>query len=168
MILFVLIGSVSATDDNVTSLSQDTYNEIIPEEISTGNDDSSLKEISTGNDDSSFKEIENNEILETNHENTTLKTPVSGDTFDDIQTAIGSAADGDTIELDGLYKGLETAIIIDKNNLTILGNDAILDAQGKSRILNITGAGVILKNINFINGNTTDNGGAIYWYGLME
>jgi predicted outer membrane repeat protein len=153
LILFVLIGSVSATDDNITSLSQDTYNEIGQEIISTGNDDSSLKE------------IENTEILKTNNENTTLKTPVSGDTFTDIQTAIDSAASGDTIELDGLYKGSGTAIIIDKNNLTIIGNDAILDAQGQSRILNITGTEITLKNIKFINGNATDNGGAIYWYG---
>ena len=144
LILFVLVGSVSATEDNITTLSQDTYNEIGPEEISAGNDDSSLKE------------MENNEIFETS---------VSGDTFADIQTAIDSAASGDTIELDGLYKGSGTAIVIDKNNLTILGNGAILDGQGQSRILNVTGTGIILKNMNFINGNVTDNGGAVYWYG---
>ena len=147
LILFVLMGSVSATDDNITSLSQDTYDEISQEKITTGNDDSSL------------------EILETSHENTTLETSVSGDTFADIQTAIDSAADGDTIELKGLYNGSGTAIMVDKNNLTIIGNDAILDGQGQSRILNITGTGVILKNIKFINGNVADNGGAIYWYG---
>ena len=144
LILFVLIASVSAANDNTTILSQDTDNEISQENISTGNDDSILNE------------IENKE---------TLKTNVSGDTFADIQTSIDSAEIGDTIELTGLYKGSGTAIIIDKNNLTIIGNDAILDAQGQSRILNITGTGIILKNINFINGNVTDEGGAIYWYG---
>lgn len=32
-LIFVLIGSVSAADDNVTSSSQDTHNEIGQEEI---------------------------------------------------------------------------------------------------------------------------------------
>ena len=154
LILFVLMGSVSAINDNITDLSQDTDNAIAQEKISTGNDDSSLKE------------IENNELLKTNPENTTLKTLVGGNTFADIQTAIDSAASGDTLELNGLYKGSGTPVIIDKNNLTIVGNDAILDAQGQSRIFNITGTGIILKNIGFINGNATDKGGAIYWYGV--
>lgn len=149
LILFVLMGSVGAADDNITTSSQDTHDEIGQEDISAGIDDSGLNEA----------------ILEANLENTTLKTSVSGDTFADIQTAIDSAGAGDTIELDGLYKGSGTAITIDKNNLTLIGNDATLDGQGQSRILNITGTGVILKNIKFINGNTTDNGGAICWYG---
>ena len=146
LMLFVLMGSVAAADDNITSSAHD---EIGPEKISTGNDDSNLNE----------------EILEANNENATLKTAVGGDTFADIQTAISDASSGDTIELDGLYKGSGTAITIDKDNLTIIGNGATLDAQGDSRILNITGTGIILKNIKFINGNVTDNGGAIYWYG---
>lgn len=144
MILFVLIGSVSAADDNIAALGQDTNDEIGQENISSGNDGSGLKE------------MENNEILETS---------VSGNTFADIQTAIDSAASGDTIELDGLYKGSGTSITIDKNNLTIIGNGAILDGQEQSRILNITGTGIILKNMNFINGNVADDGGAVYWYG---
>lgn len=146
-ILFVLIGSVSAAD-NITTSCHDTHNEIGQEKISARNDDSSLKE-----------------ILGTSHENTTLKTPVGGDTFADIQTAIDSASEGDTIELEGIYKGSGTSIIIDKNNLTIIGNDAILDGQGQSRILNVTGTGIKLINIKFINGNSNDNGGAVYWYG---
>lgn len=105
-----------------------------------------------------MKEIKNNE-------NATLKAPVSGGTFADIQEAISSAESGATIELDGLYNGSGTSITIDKNNLTIIGNNAILDAQCQSRIFNITWTGVTLKNIKFINGNATDKGGAIYWYG---
>ena len=82
LILFVLIGSVSAVDDNTTVLSQDTDKEINQDEISTGNSDSSL-------------------ILKSNDENTTLKEPVSGRTFDDIQKVIDDAKKGDTIELMG-------------------------------------------------------------------
>ena len=118
LILFVLIGSVSAANDNITSLSQDNDDEINQEQISTGNDDSSLKEIK-------------------NNENATLKAPVRGGTFADIQEAISSAESGATIELDGLYNGSGTAITIDKNNLTIIGNNAILYVQCQSRIFNI-------------------------------
>ena len=140
LILFVLIGSVSAADDNTTALSQDNDKAINQEEISTGNDDSSL-------------EIKNKEILKTNDENTTLNSPVSGRTFDDIQTAINSASSGDTIELIGEYKGNGKDITINKDNLTIIGtNDATLNAQGQSRVLKITHNGVTLKNIKFTNG----------------
>ncbi|MBQ2831439.1 right-handed parallel beta-helix repeat-containing protein [Methanobrevibacter sp.] len=142
LILLVLIGGVSAANNAASG--QDVHNEISQEEISTGNDDSKLNE------------MENNEILDTS---------VGGDTFADIQTAISSAKSGDTIELDGIYNGSGTAIIIDKDNLTIIGNDAILNGQGQSRILNITSTGITLKNIKFINGNVTDNGGAVYWGG---
>ena len=38
LILFVLIGSVSAADDNTTALSQDNDKAINQEEISTGNE----------------------------------------------------------------------------------------------------------------------------------
>jgi len=94
LILFILIGSVSAADDNTTALSQDNDKAINQEEISTGNDDSSL-------------EIKNKEILKTNDESAILKTSVSGHNFSDIQDAIDDASAGDTIELTGEYKGNE-------------------------------------------------------------
>jgi hypothetical protein len=83
-----------------------------------------------------LKEIENNE-------NATLKAAVSGGTFADIQEAISSAESGATIELDGLYTGSGTVITIDKNNITIIGSNAILDAECQFRIFNITGTDVL-------------------------
>ena len=145
LILFVLIGSVSAADDNTTALSQDTDKEINQDEISTGNSDSSLKE-----------------ILKTNDENTTLKASVENRTFDDIQKAIKDAGKGDTIELMGVYNGSGEEITIEKDDLTIIGKEgAILDAQGQSRILNIEAKGVILKDITFKSGLDNDHGGAV-------
>ena len=52
--------------------------------------------------------------------------------------------------------------IIINQSITIDGQGHKIDAQGKSRIFKITADNIILKNINFINGNTTDFGGAIY------
>ena len=142
MILFILIGSVSAAKDNTTTISQDTSKEINQEKI--GIDDSSL----------------NKEILKTNNENTTLKEPVSGGTFNDIQTAINNATSGSIIELSGLYIGNGTQITINKK-LTIIGtDDATLDAQGKSKIFYFNADYITLKNIKFINGNS-ETGGAI-------
>ena len=131
MILFVLVGSVNAAKDNTTTLSQDTDKEINQEKISTESDDSSL----------------NKEILKKNTENTTLKEPVSGGTFQDIQNAINSAASGSIIELSGLYKGTGP-INIHQDNLTFIGtNDATLDAQRQSRIMKIEAKGITLKKI---------------------
>ena len=145
LILFVLIGSASAAKDNTTTLSQDTTKNINQEKI--GIDDSNL----------------NKEILKKNNENITLKEPVSGGTFNDIQTAINNAGKGETIELSGLYTGDGTRITINKT-LTIIGtNDATLDAKGNSGIFYITKEKITLKNIKFINGNYND-GGAIEYY----
>ena len=147
LILFVLIGSVSAAKDNTTTLTQDTTKEINQEKITTGSDESSL----------------NKEILKTNNKNTTLKEPVSGRTFNDIQTAINNAADGETVELSGLYTGDGTVITLNKT-LTIIGtNDATLDAKGKSAIFYITKEKTTLKNIKFINGNSNIGGAIEYW-----
>ena len=133
---------MSAAKDNTTTISQDTSKEINQEKI--GIDDSSL----------------NKEILKTNNENTTLKEPVSGGTFNDIQTAINNATSGSIIELSGLYIGNGTQITINKK-LTIIGtDDATLDAQGKSKIFYFNADYITLKNIKFINGNS-ETGGAI-------
>ena len=146
LILFVLIGSASAAKDNTTTLSQDTTKNINQEKI--GIDDSNL----------------NKEILKKNNENITLKEPVSGGTFNDIQTAINNAGKGETIELSGLYTGDGTRITINKT-LTIIGtNDATLDAKGNSGIFFITKEKITLKNIKFINGNYNSDGGAIEYY----
>ena len=56
-------------------------------------------------------------------------------------------------------------IIIDKPDFTIDGQGHTINGAGLARIFNITTNNVILKNIKFMNGNATDNGGAIYWYG---
>lgn len=97
LILFVLIGSASAAKDNTTTLSQDTTKNINQEKI--GIDDSNL----------------NKEILKKNNENITLKEPVSRGTFNDIQTAINNASNGETITLSGLYTGDGTRITLIKH-----------------------------------------------------
>ena len=143
LILFVLIGSVSAVDDNTATLSQGTDKEINQDEISTGNPDSSL-------------------LLKSNDENTILKASVENRTFTAIQSAIDNG-DKD-IELVGKYNGSGENIKIntDKDNLKITGKEgAILDAQGQSRILVIEAKKVTLQDITFKSGLDDDHGGAV-------
>ena len=94
---------------------------------------------------------------------------VEGTDFKNITNAINSASAGDTIFLGGKTYTGSSQISISKNNITIIGGSetepdkvATLDGQGLMRIMTITGSNVVIKNIKFINGNTTGYGGAIY------
>lgn len=94
--------------------------------------------------------------------------------FTVIQDVIDRAGDGDTIYLNGsTYAGSEQINIGEvKNGIVIIGGSkdnpdliATLDAGGASRILNIEANNIVIKGIKFINGNTTQSGGAINWIG---
>lgn len=90
---------------------------------------------------------------------------VSEGSFKELQNKIDNAADGSVIVLDKNYSFAdddEEAILIESKSLTIDGNGMVLDGKKKSKILwidNIEGS-VVLKNLIFKNGNSSD-GGAI-------
>ena len=95
-------------------------------------------------------------------------------TFTSLQAIIDSSEENSTITLDKDYtydEGFDTrGIKINKNNLTIDGNGHTIDGLSKSRIFlvklgSIFPNQVTLKNIKFVNGNTTLYGGAIFNYG---
>ena len=97
---------------------------------------------------------------------------VTGNTFKDIQDAIRSAKDGDTLYLEGhTYYGDGSEIDLSKSLKIIGQKGTVLDAQGKSRIFYVTefANNVIMQDISFINANNANNyggaGGAIRWYG---
>ena len=91
--------------------------------------------------------------------------------FSEISDKIRTSHPGEAIFLGGrTYDGQGSEIIVDVDGLTIMGgsdwNDpsySTLDARGLSRIFNIKSSGITIKNIKLINGNSTENGGAIYW-----
>ena len=88
---------------------------------------------------------------------------IQGRNFTEIQKLIDTANDGDEIIIDGLYAGFGIPITITKS-LTLTGqNNATLDAKKLSKILHITANNVIIKNIQFTNGKTTGNGGAVFF-----
>ena len=88
-------------------------------------------------------------------------------TFTALQEKINNAPEGSTITLENDYKYDEgfsvDGIGIDKK-LTINGNGYTIDALNKARIFEITGSNVILKNVQFYNGLSGNDGGAIYKY----
>ena len=96
------------------------------------------------------------------------------DTFDDLSLLINNTPEGGVLILDDDYKfinGSDKGIVISKS-ITIDGRGHTIDGSKLSRIFNITANDVVLKNINFINGNAIGSythvnygGGAIYWSG---
>lgn len=136
------VSQVSAedVDNNVTI----TTEEIIQEEISLSQDVS----------------VENLEESDAQDE-------LTADTksFSEIQNKINMANPGDEIHLSGYYLGSGNQITIDKDDITIVGDDddyeTTIDADGQSRIFYITGSNVILRNLYLINGYA-DYGGAVY------
>ena len=94
--------------------------------------------------------------------------------FGELQKLIDDASDKSTINLERNYTytigvdNITEGIIISKN-LTINGNGFAIDAQGKSRILNIkNGTNVVLNNIIFTNGYVKGYGGAILANGTVN
>lgn len=93
--------------------------------------------------------------------------------FDELESKINEVASGGTLTLDKDYEylnGSNKGILISKP-ITIDGAGHTLNGNRLSRMFNITSDNVILKNINFINGNSfgryggVAGGGAIYWSG---
>ena len=88
-----------------------------------------------------------------------------GSTFDELDSLIANSSDGDVIMLKGDISQDSSYHMTISKRITIDGRGYSIDAQGKSQIFNITADFVVLKNINFINGNSVVDGGAISWYG---
>ena len=99
-------------------------------------------------------------------ENDELISEGNSGTFAELQANITAAKQGSTITLTKDYEresGFDVEGIVIGKSITIDGNGFKIDAQGNSRILKITADNVILKNIIFTNGKTTENGGAVFF-----
>ena len=97
-----------------------------------------------------------------------------GNSFEDLADKIANTPEGGVLVLDKDYlyiNGSNKGILINKT-ITIDGNGHTLNGNHGSRMFNITADNVVIKNINFINGNAYGKyfskdagGGAIYWSG---
>ena len=118
--------------------------------------------ISINNDDNgnvlSINSSNNNEVLKAANDGS----------FADLNTKInGGSSTNIVLDRDYTYNSndkIKDGIAISKNNIVIDGKGHKIDAKGKTRIFNITGTTVTLKNIIFTNGNH-NIGGAVRGYG---
>ncbi|WP_405265224.1 Ig-like domain repeat protein [Methanobrevibacter sp.] len=86
-----------------------------------------------------------------------LETPVAT-----IERALQLAKKGQIVVLEGTYKVSNLGTISDDLNITGNGT-VVIDAQNNNRVLYVgTDASVILKNLIFINGYTSDGSGALF------
>ena len=148
-ILIFGVSSVCASDVNDT--------------VSVSEDDSSI-ELSQA-DAGEMISCEEDELISKTRNVEFLSDGNSG-TFAELQANITAAEAGSTLTLNKNYEyedGFDTnGIHIDKS-ITIDGNGFKIDGKKLSRIFQITADNVILKNIIFTNGSTTENGGALYF-----
>ncbi len=88
-------------------------------------------------------------------------------TFDDLKTLVENSTDNSIITLNNDYKNNNNTdfngIEIKGSNITLDGNGHTIDGNSanNTRIFNITGSNIIIKNLIFVN-SKHDNGGAIY------
>ena len=94
--------------------------------------------------------------------------------FEELCEKIANTPEGGVLILDRdyTYTGEPAKGILINKTITIDGNGHILNGNHTSRMFNITADNVVIKNINFINGNAyglyfsnNAGGGAIYWSG---
>ena len=108
-----------------------------------------------------------NESLEFDDNQISLQSAGDND-FISIQSLIDNAVDGDAIDLKNItYFGNGNPINIDKN-ITVNGNDAILDAQNQSGIFKISkNANVVLLKLTLTNAKEKGFGAAIQNEGAL-
>ena len=167
LILFIVsIAAVSATEDvNQTDNLELSMNSNSEDKVDLDNNNS----LDENNDLNKKLESDSNILAMSKADKMTGKRiDVEDFTFKDIQKAVDSADEGDTVYLKaGTYLNNGNGQInigTSKNNIFIVGvkDSTILDAQKTSGIFNIqAGSGITIKDIVFINGEA-GLGGAIY------
>lgn len=140
--LFILsIGFVSATeiesDDEISN--SDEISEMSLDQTTDLKTDENSFEIQT---ETQADNIENEEDGDSS-------LSISGNTFEDIKNAISISEENSTIKINGTYVGNGNSIYI-KKNITLEGENAVLDAKGLSGIL-VSDKSITLKNIIFRN-----------------
>ena len=161
LVCIISISAVSAADDSLNEISEADDNQEVFLEDSINDD------VLTNNENDEL-------ILEENNveDKATLSEGTSTGTFTDLNDAINGNSDSTvTLSRNYTYNGVDNydaafkkGIILDRP-VTIDGQGHTLNGNNLSRIFYIRDTNkVIIKNINFINGNACDDrqGGAIY------
>ena len=96
-------------------------------------------------------------------------TITDGTTFFDLNRTLASNTDTITLDRDYTYNStvdsnFKDGIVVN-HTMTIIGNDYAINALNKARIFDVQADDVEIKNVSFINANTTRVGGAVVWNG---
>ena len=161
LVCMISISAVSAADDSLNEISEaDDNQEVILE-------DSVNEDVLTNNENDELNLEENNA-----EDKATLSEGTSTGTFTDLNNAINGNSDSTvTLNRNYTYNGVDNydaafkkGIVLNRP-VTIDGQGHTLNGNNLSRIFYIRDTNkVIIKNINFINGNAGDDrqGGAVY------
>ncbi|MBQ6512798.1 MAG: hypothetical protein IJI93_09055, partial [Methanobrevibacter sp.] len=150
ILFFVSLSFVSATDSDGSVL---TDSEVIA-------DEECYALSSTGNDETGVNTLANDNGGNINN----LTQSISPQTFSELRAAINGAVENSTLILDGdctYDSGVTFDGIGIKKQITIDGMGHTLDGKNSARIFFIDADNVVLKNINFVNGNPNNAGGAL-------
>lgn len=159
LVLSLVLGMsfVSASDNSADfSLNSTDISQNRMDELSVSSDSLGASAIENDNANFNLQAAANPELL-----GATI-TP-AGQTFADIQNAIDSASDGDTIYLSGLYTGSST--ISNSKKLTFIGNNAVLQGNKQVRIFYSNAHNVVIKGITFTDGHSNGNAGGLEFDG---
>ena len=151
MLTLVSMASVCAADVNDTAIASE---------------DTTIIESSECNNLTDRNIVINPDNPQTNPNNNPENNERIGEfgTFTELQDMIDNAGRESTITLEKDYmydEGFDINGISIGKPLTIDGNNHIINANSKSRIFSCSND-IILKNIIFVGGSTSDSGGAIY------
>ena len=92
--------------------------------------------------------------------------------FTDLESQINNSGNNSVLTLNKNYTWVigdkSSGIVINNNNFVLDGNGYIINGNNQSRIFDIYGNNVTLKNLIIIHGKTNNNGGGIYNVGNLQ
>ena len=162
LISLLCLSAVSAVEDATSDIAIiDTNEEFIFE-------DNICEDVLNSNNDEElfFEEDNNDDAVLTSVDEETEVSEAETKSFTDLNTAINGVSDSEiTLRYNYTYSdsdsNLREGIVINRP-VTIMGNDITINGANSARIFYIESEGVTIQGINFLNGRSTLNGGAIY------
>ena len=163
--IFILaVATASASDAGQTVIASE-------DDVAVELSQADAVEVVSANESELTGQSENGELMGQS-ENDEIISEENPGTFSELQADIDAAASGSTLVLDKDYQyedGFDYKGILISKSITIDGNGHKIDAQGNSRMFNITSNDVMIKNMIFMNGELViGNGAAIYTNGSLS
>ena len=157
LVIFLFsIAGVCASDVNDMPIASEDANQM---ELSSNNEITE-DNLQTSEENTTLAQANDNECVIAEKTISNMKYPM---TFTQLEKDINESQNTFEILYDYTFNNEsdDGQVVIKKSNFAINGNNHIVDGNGQSGILKITGNNVTINNLIFINGNST-KGGAIF------